>query len=108
MRRTIAKAFGLDDATRLTLSLYLLWDFAMALAPAPPKCLCRFQGILLGGTGKLVCPWGFEWTGSIETAPSNKFGGATRRQNIFTDTFSRVYGRIVAENVRGLGMAPCL
>ncbi len=31
MRRTIAKAFGLDDATRLMLSLYLLWDFVMAL-----------------------------------------------------------------------------
>jgi hypothetical protein len=34
----------------------------------------------MGGTGKLVCPWGSGWTGSIETAPSNKFGGATRRE----------------------------
>jgi hypothetical protein len=31
------------------------------------------------GTGKRVCPWGFGRASSIETAPSNKFGGATRR-----------------------------
>ena len=24
----------------------------------------------MGGTGKLVCPWGREWAGPIETAPS--------------------------------------
>jgi hypothetical protein len=31
-----------------------------------------------GGMGKLVCPWGFGRPSPIETAPSNKFGGATR------------------------------
>jgi hypothetical protein len=45
-------------------------------------------GFWMGGTGKLVCPWGFERTGPLETAPSNNpfaslrtwFGGATRRE----------------------------
>ena len=32
--------------------------------------------------GKLVCPWGLGWIGPIETAPSNEFGGATRRRAI--------------------------
>ena len=36
--------------------------------------------IRVGGTGKLVCPWGFGRTGLIETTPSNKFGGATRQE----------------------------
>ena len=33
----------------------------------------------IGGTGKLVCPWNLEGADAAETAPSNKFGGATRR-----------------------------
>jgi hypothetical protein len=34
----------------------------------------------MGGTGKLVCPWGLGWAEPIEAAPSNEFGGATPKE----------------------------
>jgi len=32
----------------------------------------------MGGTGKLVCPWMSGQANATQSAPSNKFGGATR------------------------------
>jgi hypothetical protein len=43
----------------------------------PPMTLL---GHSVGGMGKLVCPCGLRRTGPGQTAPSNKFGGATRRE----------------------------
>jgi hypothetical protein len=56
----------------------------------PPVTLL---GHTVGGTGKLVCPCGLGGTGPSQTAPSNKFGGATRRECYPVVNQARKFGR---------------
>jgi hypothetical protein len=55
VRRTIAKASGLDAATRLTLSLYPLRDFALALTRARSPSV-RSAGGAEGDSSVIVAP----------------------------------------------------